>query len=51
MESLMEDFGSVLRYWRQTKGYSQLDLGLAADVSTKHVSFLETTFIIFTLAL
>ncbi len=38
----MDDFGLVLRQWRQTRGYSQLDLGLAADVSAKHVSFLET---------
>lgn len=38
----MDDFGAVLRQWRQARGYSQLDLGLAADVSAKHVSFLET---------
>lgn len=38
----MDDFGVVLRQWRQARGYSQLDLGLAADVSAKHVSFLET---------
>lgn len=38
----MDDFGVVLRQWRQTRGYSQLELGLAAEVSTKHVSFLET---------
>ena len=35
-------FGSLLRHWRQARRYSQLDLALQADISSKHVSFLET---------
>ena len=35
-------FGTLLRHWRQARRYSQLDLALQADVSSKHVSFLET---------
>ncbi len=35
-------FPALLRYWRQQRGMSQLDLGLTADVSTRHLSFLET---------
>ena len=33
---------ALLRYWRQHRGLSQLDLALSADVSSRHVSFLET---------
>lgn len=35
-------FGAILRHWREARRYSQLDLALQADVSSKHVSFLET---------
>ncbi len=35
-------FGELLRYWRTLRSFSQLSLGLAADVSSRHVSFLET---------
>jgi transcriptional regulator with XRE-family HTH domain len=35
-------FGSELKDWRGRRRVSQLDLGLAADVSARHVSFLET---------
>lgn len=35
-------FGSILRHWRETCRLSQLDLALQADVSSKHISFLET---------
>ncbi|MEM9696004.1 MAG: helix-turn-helix transcriptional regulator [Myxococcota bacterium] len=35
-------FAALLKYWRGRRGLSQLDLALAADVSTRHVSFLET---------
>lgn len=35
-------FPALLKYWRHARGLSQLDLSLAADVSTRHVSFLET---------
>ncbi len=35
-------FPALLKYWRGASGLSQLDLALAADVSSRHVSFLET---------
>lgn len=35
-------FGPLLREWRTARRMSQLDLSLAADVSPRHVSFLET---------
>lgn len=35
-------FGTLLRAWRGRRGLSQLDLALAAEVSTRHLSFLET---------
>lgn len=35
-------FAALLRHWRTRRGLSQLDLALAADVSSRHVSFLET---------
>ena len=35
-------FGSVLKEWRHQRRMSQLDLGLNADVSARHISFLET---------
>jgi transcriptional regulator with XRE-family HTH domain len=35
-------FKSVCRQWRQHRKLSQLDLALAADVSQRHVSWLET---------
>jgi transcriptional regulator with XRE-family HTH domain len=34
--------GEYLRAWRQRRRMSQLDLALDAEVSTKHLSFLET---------
>ncbi|AOG21870.1 helix-turn-helix family protein [Acidovorax sp. RAC01] len=37
-----EPFGARLRAWRQHRHLSQLALAAAADVSTRHVSFLET---------
>ena len=33
---------ALLKQWRAQHGLSQLDLALAADVSARHVSFLET---------
>lgn len=38
---VMPDFASKLRAWRQKRGLSQLDLALQADVSQRHISFLE----------
>lgn len=35
-------FSALLKYWRGSRGYSQLDLALSAGVSARHVSFLET---------
>ncbi|HET6224479.1 MAG TPA: helix-turn-helix transcriptional regulator [Dongiaceae bacterium] len=34
--------GELLRGWRQRRGLSQLDLACHADISTRHVSFIET---------
>lgn len=36
------DFGAALKEWRQARRISQLDLGLSAGVSSRHISFLET---------
>ncbi|UDY35834.1 helix-turn-helix transcriptional regulator [Dermatobacter hominis] len=33
---------ALLKQWRAQRGLSQLDLALAADVSARHVSFIET---------
>lgn len=35
-------FPAQLKYWRHKRGLSQLDFSLAADVSSRHISFLET---------
>ena len=35
-------FSAILKYWRSRHGYLQLDLAMAADVSARHVSFLES---------
>lgn len=35
-------FGTQLRAWRSSRGQSQMALALAAGVSTRHLSFLET---------
>lgn len=34
--------GNLLRDWRRRRRLSQLDLALEADISTRHLSFLET---------
>jgi transcriptional regulator with XRE-family HTH domain len=36
------EFCTLLREWRRARGLSQLELALEADVSTRHVSFLES---------
>jgi transcriptional regulator with XRE-family HTH domain len=36
------DVGALLRDWRQRRRLSQLDLALSADVSARHLSFIET---------
>lgn len=35
-------FGEQLRAWRQRRRLSQMDLALEAEISTRHLSFLET---------
>ena len=37
-----KNFGDLLRQWRTRRRLSQLDLALAADVSARHLSFVET---------
>src|SRR5579875_1176145 len=34
--------GPLLREWRQRRHLSQLDLALTADISARHLSFVET---------
>jgi transcriptional regulator with XRE-family HTH domain len=36
------DFPKAMRYWRLVRRMSQMELALEADVSTRHISFLET---------
>jgi len=38
----MSSFGELLRSWRAARGISQLDLGLDAGVSARHICFIET---------
>ena len=35
-------FGFGLRWWRERRGFSQLDLASAADTTQRHLSFLES---------
>ncbi|HET6737634.1 MAG TPA: helix-turn-helix transcriptional regulator [Kribbella sp.] len=42
MTVLEENVGELLRFWRTHRRLSQLDLALEAEVSTKHLSFVET---------
>jgi len=35
-------FPALLKYWRAQRGMSRLDLAIAAEVSARHLSFLET---------
>jgi transcriptional regulator with XRE-family HTH domain len=38
----LQPVGNLLREWRQRRRMSQLDLACEAEISSKHVSFLET---------
>lgn len=38
----MTDFARTLKGWRAARRFSQLDLALEADISARHLSFLET---------
>ena len=40
--STPQAFGDHLRHWRQHRRLSQLDLAHEADISTRHLSFVET---------
>jgi transcriptional regulator with XRE-family HTH domain len=42
MQSVERPVGHLMREWRQRRRLSQLDLALEADISTRHLSFLET---------
>jgi len=48
MQNLMENrrknesVGDMLRFWRQLHKISQMDLALDVDISSKHLSFVET---------
>ena len=42
MQTVESPFGALLKDWRGQRRMSQLDLGLAANVSARHISFLET---------
>jgi transcriptional regulator with XRE-family HTH domain len=39
---MKQEIGAILRDWRQLRRLSQLDLALAAGVSSRHLSFLES---------
>ncbi|RZT78358.1 DNA-binding XRE family transcriptional regulator [Micromonospora violae] len=39
---IVHTVGQLLRQWRKRRGLSQLDLAIAADVSARHVSLVET---------
>jgi len=41
-ETAATAFGSRLRWWRERRGLSQLDLAAAAETTQRHVSFLES---------
>lgn len=38
----MDQFPQTLKIWRKARRFSQLDLAVEADVSSRHISFLET---------
>lgn len=42
MNSPIQPVGALLRQWRQHRRLSQLDLACEADISTRHLSFVET---------
>src|SRR5690348_11502389 len=42
MEEATASFGSGLRWWRERRGFSQLDLAGAAETTQRHLSFLES---------
>ncbi|MFC7342872.1 helix-turn-helix domain-containing protein [Saccharopolyspora griseoalba] len=42
MTTTVEPVGALLRGWRERRRRSQLDVSLAADLSTRHLSYVET---------
>jgi transcriptional regulator with XRE-family HTH domain len=42
MNTMARPFGDHLRHWRRQRRLSQLDLAQDADISTRHLSFVET---------
>ncbi|PRY01928.1 helix-turn-helix domain-containing protein [Allonocardiopsis opalescens] len=42
MTTTEQDVGSLVRRWRERRRRSQLDVSIAAQVSTRHLSFIET---------
>ena len=42
VQAAVESLGKHLKRWRSVRGLSQLDLALQADVSARHISFVET---------
>ncbi|PYM18371.1 MAG: XRE family transcriptional regulator [Candidatus Rokuibacteriota bacterium] len=42
MNEIATSFGTRLRWWRQRRGLSQLDLALGAETTQRHLSFLES---------
>src|SRR5215813_2399154 len=42
MAAAVAPVGALLREWRQRRRLSQLDLACEAEISTRHLSFLET---------
>jgi len=42
MDEAAASFGSGLRWWRERRGFSQLDLAGAAETTQRHLSFLES---------
>jgi transcriptional regulator with XRE-family HTH domain len=42
MPTAVESVGRLLREWRQRRHLSQLDLACDAEISTRHLSFIET---------
>ena len=42
LKSMTTPVGDLLREWRQRRHFSQLDLAIEADVSSRHLSFVET---------
>ena len=39
---MAQTIGQALQYWRKQRRYSQLQLAIELDISSKHVSFIET---------